>query len=113
MKRTDQERIERELKRREKHAKVGGDRAQDGDAPAPVRGTSVSDYIRNLVALFEYDDHQIYNTREDEDVLELLLNMKTDLPEKNWDTVLKSAIQKTKVEEKDLAFTELKALMAD
>jgi hypothetical protein len=114
MKRTDQERIERELKRREKHARVGG-ASTPGDSPAaaPERGTTVSDYIKNLVALFEYDDHQIYNTRDDENVLELLLDMKAALPEKNWDTVLKSAIQKTKVEEKELALSELKALMAD
>jgi hypothetical protein len=39
--------------------------------------------------------------------------MKTDLPEKQWDTVLRSAIQKTKVEQKDLAFTELKSMLAD
>ncbi len=108
MKRTDQERIERELKRREKHAKAH-DR-KDGEAPV---GTSVSDYVKNLVALLQYDEVQIYNTRDDEDVFELLLNMKNDLPEKQWDAVLKSAIQKTKVAEKDLAFTELKALLAD
>ncbi len=111
MKRTDQERIERELKRREKHAKVGAPR-EPGEAP-PVEGTSVGDYIRRLVALLEFDDHQIYNTRDDENVFELLLNMKTDLPEKQWDVVLKSAIQKTKVEMKEQALTELKELMAD
>jgi len=110
MKRTDQERIERELKRREKHAKVQATRAT---GEAPVEGTSVSDYIKRLVALLQYDDHQIYNTRDDEDVFELLLNMKIDLPEKQWDTVLKSAIQKTKVEQKELALSELKELMAD
>lgn len=110
MKRTDQERIERELKRREKHAKAH-DRK---DEAAPPAGTiSVSDYVKNLVALLQYDEVQIYNTRDDEDVFELLLNMKNDLPEKQWDAVLKSAIQKTKVAEKDLAFTELKALLAD
>jgi hypothetical protein len=110
MKRTDQERIERELKRREKHAKVHAARA---DGSAPAEGISVSDYIKRLVALLQYDDHQIYNTRDDEDVFELLLNMKIDLPEKQWDTVLKSAVQKTKVEQKELALSELKELMAD
>lgn len=46
-------------------------------------------------------------------MFELLLTMKADLPEKQWETVLRSAIQKTKVVEKDLALTELKALLAD
>lgn len=107
MKRTDQERIERELKRREKHAKVG-DKAPVGDGDK-----SVSGYIKNLFALLHYDDQQVYNTRDDEAVFELLLNMKIDLPEDKWETVLKSAIQKTKVAEKELALTELKALIAD
>ncbi len=119
MKRTDQERIERELKRREKHAKTPergpGDGADAGSsaAVAITGGLTVSEYVRNLLALFEYDEQQIYNTRDDDDVFELLLTMKADLPEKQWETVLRSAIQKTKVVEKDLALTELKALLAD
>ena len=35
--------------------------------------------------------------------------MKEELPEKHWDNVLRSAIRKTKVTEKELAFNELKA----
>lgn len=120
MKRTDQERIERELKRREKHAKTPerktGDASGEAGAAAPAApagGLTVSEYVRNLLALLQYDDQQIYNTRDDDDVFELLLTMKADLPEKQWETVLRSAIQKTKVVEKDLALTELKALLAD
>ena len=112
MKRTDQERIERELKRREKHAKVTTKRA-DGTASVGDGDKSVGGYIKNLYALLQYDDQQIYNTRDDEDVFELMLNMKIDLPEEKWEAVLKSAIQKTKVAEKELALTELKALLAD
>ncbi|HET6583694.1 MAG TPA: hypothetical protein VFG69_09605 [Nannocystaceae bacterium] len=111
MKRTDQERIERELKRREKHAKAT---AKSPDAAgAGEAGNSVSGYIKNLFALLHYDEQQVYNTKDDEAVFELLLNMKIDLPEEKWDAVLKSAIQKTKVVEKELAFNELKALLAD
>ena len=112
MKRTDQERIERELKRREKHERAGK-KSPDDVGEVALSGGSVKDYIKNLVALLEYDDHQVYNTRDDENVFELLLNMKNDLPEKQWDTVIKTAIQKTKVAEKELAFVELKALIAD
>lgn len=119
MKRTDQERIERELKRREKHARVperlAGDAspAPEGGAVPAVGGLSVSEYVRNLLALLHYDDQQIYNARDDESVFELLLTMKADLPEKQWETVLRSAVQKTKVVEKELALTELRALLAD
>lgn len=120
MKRTDQERIERELKRREKHAKLPERLATDGAADPsavvaalPVGGLTVSEYVRNLLALLQYDEQQIYNARDDEDVFGLLLTMKADLPEKQWETVLRSAVQKTKVVEKDLALTELRALLAD
>jgi hypothetical protein len=118
MKRTDQERIERELKRREKHARVV---AKPGEAGAPEAGApaiaagglTVSEYVRNLLALLHYDEQQVYNARDDESVFELLLTMKADLPEKQWETVLRSAVQKTKVVEKELALTELRALLAD
>lgn len=117
MKRTDQERIERELRRREKHAKTAPRLAADGTAVAPVAipegGLTVSEYVHSLLALLQYDEQQIYNTRDDDNVFELLLTMKADLPEKHWEAVLRSAIQKTKVVEKDLALTELKALLAD
>jgi hypothetical protein len=117
MKRTDQERIERELKRREKHARVmdkPGDAAPaEPGAALPVGGLTVSEYVRNLLALLHYDEQQVYNARDDEDVFGLLLTMKADLPEKQWETVLRSAVQKTKVVEKELALTELRALLAD
>lgn len=118
MKRTDQERIERELKRREKHARVVAKPDEvgtpDAGAPAPiVGGLTVSEYVRNLLALLHYDEQQVYNARDDDNVFELLLTMKADLPEKQWETVLRSAVQKTKVVEKDLALTELRALLAD
>jgi hypothetical protein len=118
MKRTDQERIERELKRREKHARVPERLSGEATPPAegtvpPTGGLSVSEYVRNLLALLHYDDQQIYNARDDESVFELLLTMKADLPEKQWETVLRSAVQKTKVVEKELALTELRALLAD
>jgi hypothetical protein len=108
MKRTDQERIERELRRREKRDKVKARRDKDGDTKATPGA-----YIKDLFGLLQYDEHQIYNTQDDEDIFELLLNMKSDLEEKHWDSVLRGAIRKTKVAEKETAFTELKALLAE
>jgi hypothetical protein len=110
MKRTDQERIERELRRREKKEKIAASR---GDREFGDEDVSPGTYIKNLVDLFQHDDVQIYNTTDDDEVMELLLSMKEELPEKDWDKVLRSAIRKTKVQEKELAFTELKSVLAD
>ncbi len=104
MKRTDMDRIERELKRREKKSALTQSRVEGRNAIDATPGG----YIKDLLDRFEFDNHQIYNTSGDDDVLEVLMSMKEDLPEKQWDTVLRSAIRKTKVEQKDLAFDELK-----
>jgi hypothetical protein len=104
MKRTDQERIERELRRREKQGRVAA-RREDGRAPGDA---SPGAFIKDLLGRLEHDDHQIYNTHGDDSVLEVLMAMKEELPEKHWDEVLRSAIRKTKVTEKELAFNELK-----
>jgi len=109
MKRTDQERIERELRRREKKVRVT--ERKTGTGPRPE--ASASAYIQGLVDTFQFDDQVIYNTQDDENVLELLIGMKEDLPEKDWDGVLRSAIRKTKVSQKDVAFTELKSLLTE
>jgi hypothetical protein len=109
MKRTDQERIERELRRREKKAKIAA--ARDDK---PVRtDNSPGAFIQNLVELFQHDDVQIYNTTDDDDVMEVLLAMKEELPEKDWEKILRSAIRKTKVKEKELAFDELKSSLGE
>lgn len=117
MKRTDQERIERELRRREKKVRVIDRKTTDADADSDADSdrpdASPSAYIQELLDTFHFDDQMIYNTQDDEDILELLMTMKEDLPEKDWDGVLRSAIRKTKVSQKDLAFTELKALLSE
>ena len=48
----------------------------------------------------------------DDEVLELLMSMKEDLPEEKWETVLRSTGRKTKVSEKELALNELKESLA-
>lgn len=101
MKRTEMERIERELRRSEKkESRVGGGN----------RG-NVGSYIDRLFSLFRYDQREIFNTAEDVDILELLEEMKEDVPEKKWNDVLKKAIKKTGVSEKDKAMEELQTLI--
>lgn len=104
MKRTDQERIERELKRREKKTAVESRRVgarEDMDA-------TPGGYIQALLDTLHYDKTTIYNAAGDDEILEIMMSMKEDLPENKWESVLRSAVRKTKVSEKDLAFNELK-----
>ena len=102
MKRTEMERIERELKRQEKKTT----RIAGSGTPG-----SVGEYIERLYGLFRYDQTEIFNTSESVEILELLEDMKNDIPEKKWSDVLKKAIKKTQVVEKDKAMEELKELI--
>ena len=106
MKRTDMDRIERELKRVQKRQKLGEKR----DAGRPVQ--TIGAYIKDLNSLLRHDGNVIYNTLDDEEILELLENMKEDVPEEKWDTVIRKAVNATKVTERDTAVEQLRSLMA-
>ncbi len=69
MKRTDMQRIERELKRVQKRARIGEKR--DANRPPQTIGA----YIKGLKELLRHDGETIYNTLDDEEILELLENM--------------------------------------
>lgn len=101
MKRTEIERRERELRRAMKKASVGSKR--DGDK-------SVGDYINELADTFIYDEDRILNTTSDEDVLEVLEEIQDAYPDKA-ETIVKKAIRKTKVAQKDQAYEELTSLL--
>lgn len=105
MKRNDMERIERELKRVQKRQKLGEKR----DAGRPVQ--TIGAYIKDLNALLRHDGNVIYNTLDDEEILELLENMKEDVPEEKWETVIRKAVNATKVTERDTAVEQLCSLM--
>ncbi len=106
MKRTDQERIDREFRRTQKKARLDEKRAEKKEA-------SVGGYARALLDIFAFDETHIFNTSDDEDVLEVILEMKEALPEKQWEPTLRKAIRMTKVEEKQSAFEELRLLLED
>ena len=44
-------------------------------------------------------------------IVELIEEMKKDIPEKNWETILRKAVKKTGVAKKEEGFQELKALL--
>lgn len=105
MKRTEIERIERELWRAAKK--------ETRLEPGAPSDTSVGAYIERLFGLFRFDNNEIFNASEDMKILELLEEMKAHVPAKKWDDVLKKAIKKTRVEQKDKAMNELKQLIGD
>lgn len=78
---------------------------------ASGKGNSVGVYIDELSALFRYDATEIFNTGDDIAVLELLEDIQANLPAKQWENVLRKAIKKTGVQEKEKAYNELKELM--
>ena len=57
------------------------------------------------------DFNEDYRALPDINILELLENMKIDLPQEQWENVLRKSIKKTKVTQKDLALQDLKELM--
>lgn len=102
MKRTEIERRERELKRARKKEEAlmkGGD------------GRSVADFINELHALFLFNESRILNTTTDEEILELLEEAQDAYPDK-MDAILKKAVRKTKVKEREAAVSELASLIA-
>ena len=104
MKRTELERRQRELRRAEKKVevierKVGREKRNAGY------------YITHLASLFRHDMNEIFNTRDDLDILESLEGLKEDLPEKQWETVLRKAVNRTNVIEVARAVTELQEMM--
>ena len=102
MKRTDLERRERDLRKQEKKLKIG-----DKEREA----MSVGYYIDEISSLFRYDSEEIFNTNNDEKILELLENMKLEIPEKKWDDVIRKAVNKTKVATRERAIAEIKTLI--
>lgn len=104
MKKTEMDRIERELKRKEKKDMAIAD--------SGVKSGSVTDYINQLHSRFRYDHVEIFNITTDENILELLEEIKESLPEKKWEHVMKKSIKKTGIQKKDKALEELKTMIA-
>lgn len=104
MKQTDILRRERELRRAQKKQERVA-RGETGETP------SVGEYINDLYELFRFDTLKIYNIQLEDRILELLEDLKEDHPEKQWDNVIRKAVKKTGVQEKEDAVTQLKELM--
>ena len=104
MKQTDILRRERELRRAQKKE----ERLARGEGDSVP---TVGEYINDLHALFFHDQHKIYNIDKDEKIWELLEDLKSDHPEKQWDNVIRKAVKKAGIKEKEDAVRQLKELM--
>lgn len=104
MKRTDLQKRERELRRAKK-------KEERFDKPGEKSDKTVGDYINELNSLFFHDETRIYNAKESIEILELLEEMKQNLDKSNWEVIIRKAIRKTQVKEREQAFTDLKNLL--
>jgi hypothetical protein len=105
MKRTDIDRQDRELRKSQKKEEVikrSADKKTD---------RTVGDYINELYSYFFHDDNKIFNITQSEDILEILDDIKTTLPEKQWENVIRKAVKKTPVKEREAAVKELKGIL--
>ncbi len=100
MKSTDLERRDREIKKAKKRQMIL-ERKGQRDARTP------GDYINLFEEAFFFDTKKIYNIEMSEDILMLLEEMKEELAEKQWANVIRKAVKKTKVEQKDEAIKQL------
>ena len=103
MKHTDIMRMEREKRRAEKKT----DRLMKGG----VDNRSVKDFIDELHDLFFFDETKIYNLKDNVEIMELFEDMKEEISDKQWENVMRKAIRKAKVAQKDEAYNELKAIL--
>lgn len=106
MKRTDQERIAREIGRQQKKDRIREKRISGKD------DISVAGYAKQLEGVFMWDDETIYNVQDDT-VLEVLMAMKEDLSDKECEAALKRAIKRTNVKDRETPLNDLMLLLQE
>ena len=105
MKSTDIARHDRELRREKKRKDIQERRDSK-------REITVGGYIEQLHALFFHDDKRIFNTTKNNDaIIDLFETMKLELPEKQWEVVIRKAVKKTEVANREGAVKELVELL--
>lgn len=109
MKSTDIDRIDRELRRSRKKEELLEKRVQKKDA------MSVGDYIKKLYSMLYHDTAKVYNLPGNAEIIALFAQMKQELPDKQWENVLRKALRETKVPgpARERAYQELNQLLQD
>lgn len=106
MKRTDQERIAREIGRAEKKERLQAKRLEGKEA------LSVGGYAKQLETVFMWDDETVYNISDDS-VMEVLMDMKEFLTDKDCEAAVKRAIKRTKVKDKSTPLDEALGILSE
>ncbi len=106
MKRTDLQKRERELRRAQK-------KEERVTKPGEKSGKTVGAYINEFHSLMFFDEARIYNTQESMEILDLIDEMKVSLDENQWENVLRKAIKKTGVKEREQPLKELMELIEE
>ena len=104
MKRTDLQKRERELRRSQK-------KEERLEKSSDKSDKTVGDYIKELHDLMFFDETRVYNAKESVEILELFEEMKESLEESQWENILRKAVKKTGVKERDAAFNDLMELL--
>ncbi len=107
MKQTEIERKEREIKQAQKKEERLVKKSSCRE------GMSVGDYIDHLESLFFHDEKKIYNLKNDTKILECLEDMKCSIPEKQWDNIIRKAVKKSGIAEREPAINELLGLVGE
>lgn len=100
MKSTDLARRDREIKKARKREMVLERKGQR-------ENRSPGDFINEFADLFFHDAEKIYNIEVSEEILDLLEDMKLEVPDKQWANIIRKAVKKTKVAQKDEAINQL------
>ena len=104
MKRTELERRVRQLKRDEK-------RSDYLERVSSRESRSVANFIDELFEMLYFNEVEVMNIKDNLEILELLEDLKDEHPEKQWGNVIRKAIRKTGVTERDRAVEELTELL--
>jgi hypothetical protein len=94
--------MERELKRIQKRADVIDRKTSKGDGKA-----SVANFAKDLADVLMHDDTVIYNF-DDDAVLEVLMEIKLQLPDKQHDACLRKPIKMLELKDPDSSLEDLK-----
>lgn len=105
MKRTDRERMDRELARQVKRIR------NDVKRESKVEDCSVGGFAKALSGVLMSDGDSIYNIDDDE-VLEIVMEMREFLDDKAFAAACKKAVKTTKVKDIQTPVGELAALVA-
>jgi hypothetical protein len=106
MKSTDMRRRDREIKRSQKKEALLQKKVEKRD------NQSVGEFINRLYTLFFHDTEKIYNLDSDE-IKDLIEEIRIALPEDKQEAVLRKAVRKSKIKQREEAFQVLKEYLSD